>query len=417
MHVKAHIHAGWNAGGDIEARMRRIAANPPIRQSGKEVHVGEVAQEDRALYNNITIDYEISAPKSVALNLHSGSGDVEVDNLGRYLKAQTGSGSVRAHGIAGAAELATGSGDIELQQSAQGEVKAQTGSGSIRINGLDGALTARTGSGDIEANGLLSGPSKLQTGSGSIRAHIGRDSHLTVDATSGSGTIRVSGLPNAERHHLSGPINGGGPQLEGAHRLRRHRDQLRIALRQCETMGRVWGSPCSAPPKLLVFDLDGTLIDSRIDLTNSVNATLEHFGKPALADATVASYIGDGVAALVRRVTRPRTRDRRKSGSARRCLRRRSGRVVHRLLLRAQAGLYLRLPGRDGVTRDDPQAPSQVAHGGADQQAGASVAGDMRTSWPQPILLRELRRQLFRDQEARPVRTAAVDRGSVQTRR
>ena len=56
-----------------------------------------------------------------------------------------------------------------------------------------------------------------------------------------------------------------------------------------------------APPKLLVFDLDGTLIDSRIDLTNSVNATLEHFGKPALADATVASYIGDGVAALVRR--------------------------------------------------------------------------------------------------------------------
>ena len=61
------------------------------------------------------------------------------------------------------------------------------------------------------------------------------------------------------------------------------------------------GLPLLAPPKLLVFDLDGTLIDSRIDLTNSVNATLEHFGKPALADATVASYIGDGVAALVRR--------------------------------------------------------------------------------------------------------------------
>ena len=54
-------------------------------------------------------------------------------------------------------------------------------------------------------------------------------------------------------------------------------------------------------PKLLVFDLDGTLIDSRIDLTNSVNATLAHYGKPTLADDTIASYIGDGVAALVRR--------------------------------------------------------------------------------------------------------------------
>ena len=54
-------------------------------------------------------------------------------------------------------------------------------------------------------------------------------------------------------------------------------------------------------PQLLVFDLDGTLIDSRIDLTNSVNAMLRHFGKQTLADATIAGYIGDGVVALVRR--------------------------------------------------------------------------------------------------------------------
>jgi phosphoglycolate phosphatase len=53
--------------------------------------------------------------------------------------------------------------------------------------------------------------------------------------------------------------------------------------------------------KLLVFDLDGTLIDSRIDLINSVNAMLAHFNKPHLEDATIASYIGDGAAALVTR--------------------------------------------------------------------------------------------------------------------
>ena len=54
-------------------------------------------------------------------------------------------------------------------------------------------------------------------------------------------------------------------------------------------------------PRLLVFDLDGTLIDSRIDLCNSVNATLEHLGRPSLPDAVVASYIGDGVGMLIRR--------------------------------------------------------------------------------------------------------------------
>ena len=53
--------------------------------------------------------------------------------------------------------------------------------------------------------------------------------------------------------------------------------------------------------KLVVFDLDGTLIDSQIDLANSVNAMLEHLGKPRLPHAVIASYIGNGVNMLVRR--------------------------------------------------------------------------------------------------------------------
>ncbi len=53
--------------------------------------------------------------------------------------------------------------------------------------------------------------------------------------------------------------------------------------------------------KLLVFDLDGTLIDSAQDLCNSVNATLTHFNRPSLDDATIASYIGNGAMMLVRR--------------------------------------------------------------------------------------------------------------------
>ena len=54
-------------------------------------------------------------------------------------------------------------------------------------------------------------------------------------------------------------------------------------------------------PRLLVFDLDGTLIDSRLDLCNSVNATIEHFGFARLPEAVVAGYIGNGAAVLVRR--------------------------------------------------------------------------------------------------------------------
>lgn len=53
--------------------------------------------------------------------------------------------------------------------------------------------------------------------------------------------------------------------------------------------------------RLLVFDLDGTLIDSRLDLIHSVNATLHHIGRPALDGDIIASFVGDGAPALIRR--------------------------------------------------------------------------------------------------------------------
>jgi phosphoglycolate phosphatase len=53
--------------------------------------------------------------------------------------------------------------------------------------------------------------------------------------------------------------------------------------------------------KLLVFDLDGTLIDSAQDLCNSVNATLVHVGRTPLTDPAIASFVGNGAPLLMRR--------------------------------------------------------------------------------------------------------------------
>ena len=53
--------------------------------------------------------------------------------------------------------------------------------------------------------------------------------------------------------------------------------------------------------RLLVFDLDGTLIDSRLDLIHSVNAMLRHIERPELDGDVIASYVGDGAPALIRR--------------------------------------------------------------------------------------------------------------------
>lgn len=53
--------------------------------------------------------------------------------------------------------------------------------------------------------------------------------------------------------------------------------------------------------KLLIFDLDGTLIDSQLDLANSVNAMRIHMGMEPLLNSTIYSYVGNGAPTLVRR--------------------------------------------------------------------------------------------------------------------
>src|SRR5271155_456281 len=61
-----------------------------------------------------------------------------------------------------------------------------------------------------------------------------------------------------------------------------------------------------ADPKLssvraLIFDLDGTLIDSKKDLIRSVNAMLRELGRKELPEETISGYIGHGAPQLVAR--------------------------------------------------------------------------------------------------------------------
>ncbi len=218
VHIVAHVRSshGWMSGGsDVDSRIQQIVSNPPIIQNGNEITIGERNHND--LYRNINIDYDITLPHASAITATTGSGDIEIQDVGANLKAQSGSGTVRAHGIKGPATLGTGSGDIELQQTGPGDVRAETGSGSIRLQGLAGALKASTGSGDIEAQGQPTADWKLTTGSGSIRLGVGANARFNLDADTGSGTINVAQpitmQGSLNRHHVAGVVNGGGPTI------------------------------------------------------------------------------------------------------------------------------------------------------------------------------------------------------------
>ena len=61
--------------------------------------------------------------------------------------------------------------------------------------------------------------------------------------------------------------------------------------------------------RLVIFDLDGTLVDSKLDLAHSVNAARGHMGLPPLEHEIVSSYVGNGAPVLIRRVLGPQASD------------------------------------------------------------------------------------------------------------
>lgn len=211
IHIVGHVRSGW--GDKNDAKVKEIAGNPPIEQTGEIIRVGQHNEH----WNNISIDYEVQAPQNVLLKAESGSGDIEVEGVGENAKLGTGSGSIKGHGIHGSLDVETGSGDVDVELEGTGDVKANTGSGSIHLRGVHGSLRAETGSGDIHVQGVPEHNWNLHTGSGSVELEVG-SAGFTLDASTGSGGIHVEqqlvAEGNQEKDHVRGKVNGGGPTVK-----------------------------------------------------------------------------------------------------------------------------------------------------------------------------------------------------------
>ena len=53
--------------------------------------------------------------------------------------------------------------------------------------------------------------------------------------------------------------------------------------------------------KAVIFDLDGTLLDTLEDLTDSVNAALSKYGYPQKTIEQIRSYVGNGIRNLIQK--------------------------------------------------------------------------------------------------------------------
>ena len=275
--VHGTVHAGFCfgicGGGDPEAAMKAIVADPPIEQSGNTVRIGHLGEAMR--HSNISISYELVVPAKTRLlsrtgsghqeisgiagpaEVTSGSGSLRLADIGGQVRANTGSGSITVSNLHGSVRAHTGSGSIRgegvgsetsvesraqnqgkevplasgsqiqhgasyLDSSATGspgaDIDFQTGSGSIRVDEVRGAVRAHAGSGSIELQGQPAGDWSMSTGSGSIIARLPAQAAFYLSAHTSSGSIhtdrQVTVQGTVGKRDLRGTVNGGGFHLD-----------------------------------------------------------------------------------------------------------------------------------------------------------------------------------------------------------
>jgi Putative adhesin len=250
--VTGHIRASEWFGGNVEDKIKRLEANPPIQQSGNDIRIGHI--DDPELRHNISISYEVVVPAETDLRMQTGSGeqkvegirgpldvnsgsgslkisaigdrvhaetgsgDIDINRVKGNVHAKTGSGSIDASEIAGAFEANSGSGHITLQQTAPGSVRVDTGSGGMELHGVEGSLEAKAGSGTIQAEGSPTGAWSLHTGSGEVNLKLPSNAAFDLDAHTSSGSISIDQPHSVQgsigRKEVRGRVGGGGVPVE-----------------------------------------------------------------------------------------------------------------------------------------------------------------------------------------------------------
>jgi DUF4097 and DUF4098 domain-containing protein YvlB len=260
----ATVRPGLSVPSNAYEMAKRVAANPPIQQDGATIRLRPPTDPDEQ--RALTVAYDVAVPRGTTVRTSSDSGAttisgvagqvsvrtqsaaIEVRDLGGDAEVTSGSGAVQADSVAGNLRVSTASssvsgrnlgaglrvrtqsGAVEGTFRGRGDVDISTGSSGIDLVGVNGGLVATSSSGRIRVSGLPSAPWQVTGGSGSFDLAFDSSAKLTLDARSGSGSVRVegSGLEGSTaKGSAAGTVGGGGPLVRASSRS----GSIRIGLR------------------------------------------------------------------------------------------------------------------------------------------------------------------------------------------
>jgi DUF4097 and DUF4098 domain-containing protein YvlB len=127
------------------------------------------AWQDRGV-RGASVSLEISAPADTIVEVHNGTGTIDVS------------------GFRNGASLETGTGDLSVAN-VLGEIRAHAGTGSIAVRGAAGPVSLNTGTGSLRYDGEPQGTCRFDTGTGSIWLTMPEDLNAAVDLSVGTGSV------------------------------------------------------------------------------------------------------------------------------------------------------------------------------------------------------------------------------------
>lgn len=186
----------------------------------------------------MTVELEINAPEDVALEIRTGSGDIDVSDMKSGVRISGKSGDVKLKTIEGPIELSTASGDISIQDAITPTLSIDGKSGDISLERVHGNANVRTASGDVSIRGgnarslsiecvsgdvdaeldvPVSGSVSIRTVSGDalIKIPAGSDCRVTVSTLRGDATVRASLEEEARaEQRVTGKLGDGNGSLD-----------------------------------------------------------------------------------------------------------------------------------------------------------------------------------------------------------
>ena len=209
---RVSVRVGWNVPRNAVALARATANDPPMTRNGDTVRLR--TPSDERTRRAVTMVYEVQVPAGTEVVTRSESGETRIESVRGAVSVRTQSGAITLADL-GETWVETGSGAVSVDGA--GPLSVTTSSSRITATRLGAGLYVRTGSGRVRISGRPSRPWRVTTGSSAIEAEFAADAAFSIEAVSGSGSVRAEKLSvqgETSKGRVVGSIAGGGPAVE-----------------------------------------------------------------------------------------------------------------------------------------------------------------------------------------------------------